>query len=165
LAARSSESRGNDRASRQRRPARALLVACALGLGALVLVLSGWLIAWASKDSDLACGRLRSERAKEICGNFEAGMELEWLGHAIVSPGHRVTFAGVRRTYCELGIGAGDVVTLQELVAAEDWRLQNGGDFLLRLVTGHDRYGTPEAPASIFNPHNPEYILKDGCTP
>ncbi len=91
-------------------------------------------------------------------------MEFDWLGHAIISPGFKVTFETTTRTYCELKITAADLGGLQELLEAEDWRLQNGADFLIRLATGRNRHGDAEDENSIFNPDNPHYVLKDGCS-
>jgi hypothetical protein len=90
-------------------------------------------------------------------------MQFEWLGHAIIAPGYKVTFETVRRVYCEQEVSTDDLPALGQLMNAADWRIRNGGDFLIRLVTGHDPYGTPEPETSIFNPGNASYLLKDGC--
>lgn len=79
------------------------------------------------------------------------------MGHAIISPGWRVTWTGLRRVYCREKISAADVEVLKALARGSDWRLQDGAEDLIRLVLGTD----PDN--SIFSPKNPAYILKDGC--
>jgi hypothetical protein len=46
--------------------------------------------------------------------------------------------------------------------SVKDRRAENGAEFLLRLVRNRDGSGREDL-ASIFNPRNPSYILKDGC--
>jgi hypothetical protein len=66
----------------------------AAGLPALVLALwwpSGYMM---SRDS--GCTEVRLARGKEICRALSDSMEWNWSGHAIISPGWRVTWQGVR---------------------------------------------------------------------
>ena len=52
---------------------------------------------------------------------------------------------------------------LGQLKQGSDWRLQDGADGLISLI--HSVSGqTHEPENSIFNPANPQYILKSGCT-
>jgi len=129
----------------------------------IAVLLAGWIVLSLNQDRRLGCENQSGERAIEICRHLEATMRFGWLGHAIISPGYRVTFEGVREVYCALQVGPDDLPALQSLLGADDWRLQDGADFLIRLATGHDRYGLPEAEVSIFNPSHPDYVLKDGC--
>jgi len=86
-------------------------------------------------------------------------MEWTWFGHAIVSPGWRVTFRTVREVYCGLSVGASDLAAIENLrKSATDWRLQDGAQELIWLLDG-----ASQPPASIFNPSHPQYLLKDGC--
>lgn len=140
---------------------RRLIWLCGVAISATVA--AGWIGAWVARDRQLDCREYGDSRAGEICRALTANMEYEWFGHAIIAPGYRVTFETARLVYCELKIAPADLPVLGELLQAEDWRLQNGADFLIRLATGHDRHGTPEAEVSIFNPSHPEYILKEGC--
>lgn len=112
---------------------------------------------------DLQCGAIPDTRAQVICRRLEQEMQWTWTGHAIVSPGWRVSFESVRRTYCAEHIGPQDIPVLDLLrQAAKDWRAESGAEFLLRLVRNKDGAGDEDA-ASIFNPANPSFILQDGC--
>ena len=85
------------------------------------------------------------------------------MGHAIISPGWRVTWNALRRVYCREDVGTADLTALQTKKGGSDWRLQDGADDLIRLVGS--RSGPPYEPEnSIFNPTNSQYILKNGCT-
>jgi hypothetical protein len=104
-------------------------------------------------------------RAEEICRRLEREMQWTWTGHAIISPGWRVTFKGIARTYCAEHVGPEDVPALQSLrETTKDWRAESGADFLIRLVQNKDGGGS-ENITSIFNPANPSFILRDGCSP
>ena len=104
----------------------------------------------------LDCERYRLDRARSICRSLEAEMQWTWLGHAIVSPGWRVTWETVRRVWCG-GVTSADTAALEELRRSMDFRVEVGADAMLRLIRGDSD------PASIFNPDNPSYILRDGC--
>ena len=82
------------------------------------------------------------------------------MGHAIISPGWRVTWNALRRVYCREQISTADLPVLETLKIGSDWRLEDGASDLIRLV-GSSRANEPDN--SIFNPTNPHYILKDGC--
>jgi hypothetical protein len=106
---------------------------------------------------DIGCGKTDG-RAREICQAISESMEWTWLGHAIISPGWRVTWNGVRGVYCREKLTAADLGALETLKRASDWRLQDGAEDLARLIGGAN-----EPANSIFNPKNPAYILKEGC--
>lgn len=110
---------------------------------------------------DIGCVKAPPGRRSNICNALSAGMEWTWLGHAIVSPGWRLTWAGLRRVYCQENITAGDLPVLESLKKGLDWRLQDGADGLIRLISSGGGHAEPEN--SIFNPQNPNYILKNGC--
>ena len=111
---------------------------------------------------DIGCAQTSSPRGRTLCGALSDSMEWTWLGHAIISPGWRVTWDGVRRVWCREKISEADMETLEILKRGSDWRLQDGADDLIRLIKNTDgRGGEPEN--SIFNPKNPQYILKGGC--
>ena len=135
----------------------ALLLACVI---AVVLAM-----AWPDKEMisrDIGCASVTQDRGKEICLALSSSMEWTWMGHAIISPGWRVTWNALRRVYCREKISATDVVALESMKRGSDWRLQDGADGLLRLV--RSRSGPPyESENSIFNPTNSQYILKNGC--
>ena len=104
-------------------------------------------------------------RAQEICRRLEREMQWTWTGHAVVSPGWRVTFEGVARTYCTEHVGPEDIEALQKLrQTTKDWRAESGADFLIRLVESKNG-GGGENVTSIFNPANPSFILREGCPP
>jgi hypothetical protein len=112
---------------------------------------------------DLGCGAVSDVRGRAICRRLQREMEWTWTGHAIISPGWRVTFQSIVRTYCKETVGSKDVKSLEALrQSSRDWRTESGAEFLLRLVRNKD--GTAhEDVNSIFNVHNPSYILKGGC--
>lgn len=135
----------------------ALLVAGVIGL---VLVM-----AWPDKkmiSRDIGCAKVTLGRGNEICRALSDSMEWTWMGHAIISPGWRVTWNALRRVYCREKISAADLTALEAMKVGSDWRLQDGADELIRLVGSRSgRANEPET--SIFNPTNPLYLLKDGC--
>ena len=106
----------------------------------------------------MECNHFQGERSKSICRQFEREMEWTWFGHAILSPGWRVTWETVRRVWCHARITDNDVPALQDLAKSPDWRLEGAADDLLKLL----RDDQPEN--SILNPRNPDYILRQGCS-
>ena len=113
---------------------------------------------------DIGCSKVADPRGRQICGSVSQSLEWTWLGHAIVSPGWRLTWAGLRRVYCREKVSSADAPALASMSRAADWRLQSAAEDLLRLVdaaAGRSK----EAENSIFNPANPSYLLKDGCNP
>src|SRR5260221_14504225 len=83
---------------------------------------------------NLGCDR-QLGRAQEICHRLEREMQWTWTGHAIISPGWRVTFKSVARTYCAERVGPKDIPALQTLrQTSKDWRAESGADFLIQLV-------------------------------
>src|SRR5258708_30044427 len=136
----------------------ALVVA---GLIALVVAM-----AWPDKkmiSRDIGCAGVAPARGKEICDALSDSMEWTWMGHAIISPGWRVTWSALRRVYCREKIGGTDLTALETMKRGSDWRLQDGADELIRLV-GSSGGAANEPENTIFNPTNPHYVLRDGCT-
>ncbi len=111
---------------------------------------------------DIGCAFVAPGRAKAICQALSESMEWTWMGHAIISPGWRVTWNALRQVYCREKINAADLPVLENLKLGSDWRLQDGADGLIRLV-GNANGSAHEPENSIFNPSNPQYILKGGC--
>lgn len=112
---------------------------------------------------DLGCVAVSGIRAGVICRRLQREMQLTWTGHAIISPGCRVTFQRVVRTYCGEKVGSKDVRSLEaSRQSSTDWRIESGADFLLRLVPRVDGSAREDV-NSIFNACNPSYILKNGC--
>jgi len=112
---------------------------------------------------DVKCGEQAELRARDICESIERNLEYTCCGHAIISPGYRSTWKTVVAVWCEQQIKREDMKLLHALSESDDWRLAFAAESLLRLLTGLDPYGHPEAENSIFNPLNPSYILSDGC--
>lgn len=132
----------------------ALLVASVITLVLVVL--------WPDKEMasrDIGCTSVTPERGREICRALSDSMEWTWTGHAIVSPGWRVSWNTLRRVYCHEKISAADMPVLEIMKTGSDWRLQDGADELIRLVGS----SANEPENSIFNPKNPHYLLKEGC--
>jgi hypothetical protein len=116
-----------------------------LALFAAALIASVLILCWPSgymASRDIGCGKVNSERGKNICNALSASMEWTWMGHAIISPGWRVTWTGLGHVYCREKITDADLPVLEMLIRGPDWRLKDG---------------------AIFNPENLDYILKNGC--
>lgn len=113
---------------------------------------------------DIGCFQIEAGRAQDICKALSAHMEWTWFGHAIISPGWRVTWDTVAKVYCELKISKDDIGELKTLkMHAKDWRLEGGTDNLIRILENQDGKGS-EDESSIFNPKNSFYILKNKCS-
>ena len=84
------------------------------------------------------------------------------MGHAIISPGWRVTWHALRQVYCRESVSPTDLAALERLKQGSDWRLQDGADGLIRIVrsTGGE---AQEPENSIFSRANPQYVLGSGC--
>jgi hypothetical protein len=123
-----------------------------------------------SRSRDIGCAQVAPGRPRQICEAIAASLTWQWMGHAVVAPGYKPSFAGIRKVYCELKLGNDDVIALRSLTTYDpsrkflpDWRLESGGDMLLRIVASRDGTGT-EPGNSIFNPQSPDYIVKS-CKP
>lgn len=140
----------------------ALLTALATA-GLVFLVLAACWPSGYMTSRDIGCARAPTVRGRQICMALSDSMQWTWAGHAIISPGWRVTWDGLARVYCGQHITAADLPDLEALRArALDWRLETGAGDLARIVKNID--GTGGEPVnSIFNPKNPSYILKGGC--
>lgn len=142
------------------KPSAFLIAFLAIALIALVLALcwpNGYMV-----SRDIGCARVHSGRGNQICNALSNSMEWTWMGHAIISPGWRMTWIGLGRVYCREKIVAADLPELEALKRGSDWRLQDGADSLIRLNSSKSNNGA-EAETSIFNSKNPDYILKNGC--
>ncbi len=112
---------------------------------------------------DLHCNVITDDRARIICLRLEQEMQWTWMGHAVISPGWRIGFESVRRTYCAENIRSDDIPALKILrQTTKDWRAENGAEMLLRLIRNKDGTGDEDT-TSIFNSTNPSFILKDRC--
>jgi len=70
--------------------------------------------------------------------------------------------AGTASRLLRPDIAAADIPALETLARSAEWRLETGAANLLRLVAASG--GKSDEPeTSIFNPQNPDYLLKDGC--
>ncbi|TAL40140.1 MAG: hypothetical protein EPN97_00840 [Alphaproteobacteria bacterium] len=113
-------------------------------------------------SKDIGCAKASNARGKEICAALSESMEWTWMGHAIVSPGWRVTWEGLRETYCKAHVTAADIPALKELAKATDWRLESGAGNLITLIENASGKGA-EPENSVFHPKNEQYVLKGGC--
>ena len=130
--------------------------------GIIALVLA---YGWPDKkmiSRDIGCANVPPGRETEICQALSDEMEWTWMGHAIISPGWRVTWNGLRRVYCREKMSAADLTVLETLKTGSDWRLQDGTEGLIR-PRGSLSDPSNEPETSIFNPTNPHYLLKNGC--
>ena len=137
----------------------ALLFVSLVALGAVLLWPRG-----SVASRDIGCAKVEPGRGLEICLALSASMEWTWLGHAIIAPGWRLTWPGLRRVYCGQNIAAADIPALETLARAADWRLETGAANMLRLVAASG--GKSDEPeTSIFKPQSPDYPLRGGCGP
>lgn len=113
-------------------------------------------------SKDIGCAKASSARGKEICAALSESMEWTWMGHAIVSPGWRVTWDSLRETYCRTHVTAADIPALKDLAKATDWRLESGAGNLITLIQNANGKGA-EPENSVFHPKNAGYILRGGC--
>lgn len=111
---------------------------------------------------ELGCAKVAAGRTREICEGISASLEWTWVGHASLSLGYKPSFAGIAKVYCRLAIVPADLPQLEALKVEPDWRLVSGADFLVRILANLAT-PPPEDAASIFNPTNPDYLLKAGC--
>jgi len=138
------------------------LVVTLLIAGFFGMVATGNVAPW-RYSRHLQCEHQADKRVREICESIERHVEYTCCGHAIVSPGFRSTLKTVAAVWCEQRVNGTDIAALNALLLSSDMRLQSTAESLLRLLTGHDQYGNPEADVSILNPSHPAYILRDGC--
>ena len=141
----------------------AVVVAVVLFLLGLVVILASQGLATWRYSRDMRCGEQTDARMRELCTSIERNLEYTCCGHAIISPGYRVTLKTVAAVWCEQGVRQQDSPALIALSKSEDLRLAGTAESLLRLSAGHDQYGTPEAEVSVLHPSHPSYLLKDGC--
>jgi hypothetical protein len=71
---------------------------------------------------DLHCGQFALGRSQAICYVLEGSMEWTWLGHAIVSPGWRPSYVGVKNVFCRLAITTADIPAL---IPMTEWAGRN----------------------------------------
>lgn len=140
---------------------RSVAIPALVVVGVISLVL---MMGWPDKkmiSRDIGCANVAAGRGREICQALSDSMEWTWMGHAIISPGWRVTWNALRRVYCREQLSAADLPALEAMKSGPDWRLEDGANDLIRLIGS--RGPAKESENSIFNPTNPQYILKDGC--
>ncbi len=115
--------------------------------------------AWAGDmPKRLACDAQKMSDAAAICLLLETNMAFEWLGHATIAPGYRVSFATIRKVWCARPFTAADLPALAQLEKSADWRLQTGASALRILIEK-----TPQPRNSVYNPDNSSYVLRNGC--
>ncbi len=132
---------------------------------AVIVMVVVLLMAWPDRrmiSRDIGCVNVAPERARTICRGLSESMEWTWMGHAIISPGWRVTWSALHQVYCRERVNPTDLPALEHLKQGSDWRLQDGADGLIRIVRSTSKEAH-EPENSIFNPANPQYILKGGC--
>ena len=112
--------------------------------------------AWLGRD--LGCVALSDARGRDICAVLEREMEWTWFGHAIVSPGWRVTLETIRRGWCVLRISPADVPALEALRQSGDFRLETGATAFLALLRPAEQETN-----SVYHPGHPAYLLRLGC--
>jgi hypothetical protein len=131
---------------------------------------------------NLHCDEFELVRTRTICHALEREMKWEWFGHAIISPGWRPTFKGAAHVFCALSVDVTDIPAIIPMTGwsrgekkLPDWRLESGSQWLIFLLGKRAAEYLPSAearkelelnissPASIWNPSNSEYPLRNGC--
>jgi len=107
---------------------------------------------------DLGCAADADERARQVCQLLGEGMEWTWTGHAIISPGWRVTWETIRRAWCAAGLREDDAPALEALRRSPDFRLETGAAGLLALLRP-----AAQDPGTVYHPANPAYLPRAGC--
>jgi hypothetical protein len=109
------------------------LFVAALVLGPLIALTwpSGYMV-----SRDIGCARASDARGRAICDSLASSMQWTWLGHAIISPGWRVTWPGLRDVYCRKHLESADVPILERLAQP---RLALGGRGDGSHPTGEER--------------------------
>ena len=138
------------------------LVGTLLIIGFIGIVAANKIAPW-RYSRHMQCEEQADSRARAICESIERNVVYTCCGHAIVSPGFRSTLETVVSVWCEQRVNTNDIKALNSLSISSDTRLKSTAESLLRLLTGNDQYGNPEADVSILNPSHSSYILKDGC--
>jgi hypothetical protein len=114
----------------------------------------------------LGCEYQAQGADRNLCLLFENKQEWSWLGHGGPFPGWRVSFTTICEVYYKYEISEADLPQLERMRKVNhgdiDWRLQTGLDGLIRILN-HTNGSQVEDAASIFNPENPDYILKKNC--
>jgi hypothetical protein len=138
------------------------IILVVLGAGLLVLMAAVWPRNYMG-SRDIGCANAQPGRSREICRALSDSMEWTWMGHAIISPGWRITWDGLARVWCAKHIPDADLPVLESLRhVSRDWRLESAADDLIHIAEA--RAGRVNLDGnSVFNPNNPSYILKGGC--
>jgi hypothetical protein len=101
---------------------------------------------------NLNCDQQSTEQAARICRVMEQEIEWTWLGHAIISPGYRMTLASELKVYCKLPIRVDDTATLIAMSLHPEYRanaaqvqVRNGARGLLKMLGQRalDRFPDP----------------------
>jgi hypothetical protein len=98
---------------------------------------------------NLSCDRWAAPREQEICKALAREMQSTWTGHAIISPGFRVTFETVKQVYCALSVSPEDTHALVNMIVAfgaRTRRLDGAG-------SGGERGPLPPVPAGPTSPN------------
>jgi hypothetical protein len=144
------------------RRASVFLLVLAFSLPLLIVVARENLASW-RYSRDMQCHVLKDDRMRELCTGIESNLEYTCCGHATISPGYRATLKTIAAAWCDLKVVKEDEQLLVDLSGSEDWRLGTSAESLLRLLTGHDLYGTPESESSVLHPSHAAYLLASGC--
>src|ERR1044072_3543682 len=79
----------------------------------------------AMASRDLGCARVEDPRGRRICETVSASLEWTWMGHAIISPGWRLTWPGLKHVWCRAEIQTRDRPGVVEIARGEDWPLEH----------------------------------------
>lgn len=118
---------------------------------------------------DIGCDKIKQKRENDICQSISRNLSWTWTGHAIISPGWRLGWDGLRTVYCEMNVNDEDLPILRPWAPGGEYNMNNdidprlrfGFEGLVRLLDNKDGKSTDH---SILHPvYGDSYLLKDGC--
>lgn len=123
-------------------------------------------------SKDLGCSEIFDVRGKEICEAVSGNLEWRWTGHAVIAPGWKFDFGGLKKVYCEAKISKDDLPLLMKMCTdydggrvctnPSDPRLSMALEWLKSLIIARDG-GDDFTKGTVFEPDSSSYVLKDGC--
>lgn len=116
-------------------------------------------------SKNMHCNELKNQRKEEICKSLEKHQEYKLFGHAMFSAGYRSSFAGVKKSWCELQLTQEDLNLLQDM--QHDYsnppQLMTGSYILFSLLDASLNQNPNLYSGSFYDPLSPDYLIKEGC--
>lgn len=137
----------------------------------IILIMLLWLVVWGDFDEwryskNLHCMTFQNSRKVEICKSIEKYQEYKLFGHAMFSAGYRSSFAGVKKSWCELHLTQEDLNLLQDMQYEHSHppQLSSGSSMLFRLLDASLNKKPDLYNGDMYEPSSSNYLIKDGCS-